>query len=392
MFRSFTFTFQSDPWRRFMLVPLLLGLSACSIPPLRAPSVVKPSNVNADAILTPATRITRDLVKLPMPENRVPVAVYGFRDQTGQFKSQPESNLSNAVTQGAASILVKSLLDSGWFLPIEREGLQNLLNERRVAKAIETPADKGKPGASYPQLIPAQFILEGGIVGYESNVRTGGQGANLLGIGAETKYQIDQVTVNLRSVDVMSGQVVNSVSVTKTIFSHELSASVYKFVDYKQLLQMEGGYSTNEPSQLAVKEAIETAVIHLVLQGVRDRAWALQNENDWTLPLVQAYMRDGEQQLIDPDRPEDMAQAVIPMRKNSVIKPTLPPLTPPEPPAAAATPPAVTKPGGTAPNNPLAGATPKPPERKPSIPAGAPATRGGSSPERAPVNGPLESI
>jgi curli production assembly/transport component CsgG len=392
MFHSSTSSFQADRWRLVVLLPLLLSLGACSLPPLRPPSVVKPSNVNADATLTPTTRITRDLVKLPVPESRVPVAVYSFRDQTGQYKSQPESNLSNAVTQGAASILVKSLLDSGWFLPIEREGLQNLLNERRVAKAIETPADKGKPGASYPQLIAAQFILEGGIVGYESNVRTGGQGASYLGIGAETKYQIDQVTVNLRSVDVMSGQVVNSVSVTKTIFSHELSSSVYKFIEYKELLQMEGGYSTNEPSQLAVKEAIETAVIHLILQGVRDRAWALQNENDWLLPMVQAYMRDSEQQLVDPERAEDLTEAVVPMRRNSVVKPTSPPLTPPEPPAASVTPPAVAKPGGVGPNNPIAGMVPKPTERKPAIPAGAPATASGSVPERAPVNGPLESI
>jgi curli production assembly/transport component CsgG len=365
------------------VLPLLLGLSACNLAPLRQPLVVKPSNVNADATLTPATRITRDLVNLPPPENRVPVAVYGFRDQTGQFKAQPDSNLSNAVTQGAASILVKSLLDSGWFLPIEREGFQNLLNERRVARAIETPADKGKPGSTYPQLIPAQFILEGGIVGFESNVRTGGQGANLLGIGGETKYRIDQVSVNLRSVDVMTGQVVNSVSVTKTIFSHEISASVYKFIDYKELLQMEAGYSTNEPSQLAVKEAVESAVIHLTLQGIRDRAWALQNEKDWLSPMVQAYMRDVEMHIADPERQNDQLQAVVPMRKTGVIKPVSPPMTPIEPPAAALNPP-VPKPGAAP--NPLANAVPKPPERKPALPAG------GSGPERAPVNGPLVSI
>jgi curli production assembly/transport component CsgG len=353
--------------------------------------VVKPSNVNADATLTPATRITRDLVNLPPPENRVPVAVYGFRDQTGQFKAQPDSNLSNAVTQGAASILVKSLLDSGWFLPIEREGFQNLLNERRVARAIETPADKGKPGSNYPQLIPAQFILEGGIVGFESNVRTGGQGANLLGIGGETKYRIDQVTVNLRSVDVMSGQVVNSVSVTKTIFSHEISASVYKFVDYKELLQLEAGYSTNEPSQLAVKEAIESAVIHLTLQGVRDRAWALQNESDWTQPMVQSYMRDVELHLADPERQNTASQAVVPMRKNGVLKPASPPMTPLEPPAAALNQPANPKasPNPNPAPNPLAGATPKAPESKPSLPASGSGIR---IPERAPVNGTLVSI
>ncbi len=311
--------------RWLLLLPLAVALSACGIQPLTKPAEVKPSNSSADATLTPATRITRDLVRLPSPEFKVPVAVYAFRDQTGQFKGQPDSNLSNAVTQGAAAILVKALLDSGWYLPIEREGFQNLLTERRVARAIETPADKGKPGSSYPVLMPAHFILEGGIVGFESNVRTGGKGANLLGIGAETKYRVDQVTVGLRSVDVRTGQVVNSVSVTKTIFSHEVSSSIYKFVAYKTLLQAEGGFSTNEPSQLAVKAAIEAAVIHLTLQGVRDRAWALRNDSDWYVPLVQSYMRESELQLADEDTATTMPDQPVHMRASSLVKaPQLP--------------------------------------------------------------------
>jgi curli production assembly/transport component CsgG len=303
-----------------LLLPLVLTISACGMAPLKPPTEVKASNVNADAALTPITRITRDLTKLPPPDVKVPVAVYAFRDQTGQFKGQPDSNLSNSVTQGAASILVKALLDSGWFMPIEREGFQNLLNERRVARTVETVADKGKPGASYPQLLAASYILEGGIVGYESNVRTGGQGANLLGIGGETKYRIDQVTINLRSVDVRTGQVINSVSTTKTIFSHEISASIYRFVDYKALLQAEGGYSTNEPSQLAVKEAIETAVIHLTLQGVRDGAWALRNPSDWETPMVQNYVREVAMQLTEPELSAAMKGTLVPMRESSLVK------------------------------------------------------------------------
>lgn len=270
------------------------ALSACVNAPLFAPSEVQPSNVRADAVLTPATRITRDLMNLPEPEYKMPVAVYTFRDQTGQFRPQPESNLSNAVTQGAASLLVKALIDSGWYLPIEREGLQNLLNERRIARAIEVPADKGKPGSSYPAMLAANYLFEGGIVGYEQNVRTGGEGANLLGIGGDTKYQVDQVTVNLRSVDVRTGQVVNSVSVTKTLFSQAVNASVYKFVAYKTLFQLESGFTNNEPGQLAVKEAIESAVIHLTVQGIRDGVWALKNEQDWGTALVQSYLKDAE--------------------------------------------------------------------------------------------------
>ncbi len=306
-----------------------LALAGCSFAPLQPPLQNAVSNVNADAALTPTTRISRELTRLPRPKFKVPVAVYAFRDQTGQFKPQPDSNLSNAVTQGAASIVVKALLDSGWYLPIEREGFQNLLTERRVAKALETPADKGKPGSSYPSLMAANYLIEGGVVGYESNVRTGGDGANLLGVGGDVKYRVDQVTVNLRSVDVRTGQVINSVSVTKTIFSHAFTANVYKFVAYKTLLQAEGGYSSNEPAQLAVKEAIESAVIHLTVQGIRDGAWALKDEKDWELPLVQSYLREADANIADDmeiNSSANVAPANVPMRSSKLMLPPIPPL------------------------------------------------------------------
>lgn len=244
-----------------LVLPLLLA--GCS--------VIPPSNVKSNARLTPSSEITRDLVKLPQPKAKIAVAVYGFRDQTGQFKPSPDSSYSTSVTQGAASILVKALKDSGWYVPVEREGLQNLLTERKIVRAIESPLDKGKPLINLPGLMPASMIIEGGVVAFESNVRTGGKGANYLGIGASTQYRVDQVTAILRAIDIRDGQVLDAVSVTKTIYSYQFSASIYKFTGFQQLLQGETGYTTNEPAQLAVREAIESGVIHLIAHGIRDR-------------------------------------------------------------------------------------------------------------------------
>lgn len=347
---------RAPTWTRLAAASVLL-LGGCSQIPLSAPSVVPPATSRADAVLTPGNRITRDLVLLPEPRYRIPVGVYAFRDMSGQFKPQPDSNLSNAVTQGAGALLVKALLDSNWFIPIEREGLQNLLTERRIARAIESPGDQNRSTVNYPQLLPAWFIIEGGITGYEQNVRTGGEGANLLGIGADIKYQIDQVTVNLRSVDVRSGQVINSVLVTKTIYSHSFNGSIYRYVAYKQLLQAEGGFSSNEPSQLAVKEAIESAVIHLIVQGARDKAWFLRNESDWEHPTVQAYLREADGVLFGPG---DDKQPIRPARPGNVmVLPTPQPqsaLRPaPVPPTAPVSP--VTPPRSTAPSASPAAAT-----------------------------------
>ena len=253
-----------------------------------------PSTHLPSAHITPPTAVTRDLTRLPAPRGKVIVAVYGFRDQTGQYKPAPDSSFSTAVTQGAASMLIKALLDSGWFSPVERENLQNLLTERKIVRALELPQDKNNPANYVAPLTPASIIIEGGLTAYESNVRTGGAGAVFLGVGVSTQYRVDQVTINLRSVDIRSGKVLTSVSTTKSIYSYELRPSVFKFVNFKDLVQFEAGLTRNEPAQLCVREALEAAVIHLVVQGLKLGNWELKNPQDWSSPLIQSYILDDE--------------------------------------------------------------------------------------------------
>lgn len=270
--------------RLVLVIFTIIALVACS--------GFTPAVPSSAALPTPTGQARRDLAQLPPPRGKVVVAVYGLRDQTGQYKPAPESSFSTVVTQGAASMLVKSLKESGWYTPVERENLQNLLTERKIIRALEMPAEKGAPTVMLPQLLPASVIIEGGIIAYESNVRTGGIGANYLGIGASMQYRMDQVTIHLRSIDIRSGQVLNSVSTSKTIFSYELRPSVFRFVAFRDLLQFEAGITRNEPAQMCVQEAIDTAVIYLTLQGVRDGLWSLKHEADLQAPLVQRYLKE----------------------------------------------------------------------------------------------------
>lgn len=252
-----------------------------------------PSAVRDNAQLTPGTSITRDLMQLPAPKGKVAVAVYGIRDQTGQYKPAPDSSFSTAVTQGASSMLIRALQDSGWFIPVERENLQNLLTERKIVRALEMPQPPGTPEVKIPALLAASVLIEGGIVAYESNVRTGGVGARFLGIGLSTQYRVDQVTVNLRTVDIRSGQILQSVSTTKSIYSYELHPSVFKFVNVKDLAEFEAGTTRNEPAQLCVSEAIEAAVAHLVAEGIQAGHWALRDEAEMGNPVLKRYLAVG---------------------------------------------------------------------------------------------------
>ncbi len=188
-------------------------------------------------------------------------------------------------------MLIKALKDSGWFIPVEREDLQSLLTERRVIRAIDDEdSGAGQSKVRVPNLMPASIVLNGGIVSYDSNVRTGGLGAQFLGVGASAQYRVDQVGINLRSVDVNTGEVLQSVSTTKTIYSYEIHPSVFKFVNFNDLLQIEGGITSNEPAQLCVQEAVEAAVAHLIVGGVKDNLWVLSNPQDMNNSVIQHYL------------------------------------------------------------------------------------------------------
>jgi curli production assembly/transport component CsgG len=116
-------------------------------------------------------------------------------------------------------------------------------------------------------------ILEGGVIGYDTNTVTGGSGAGFLGISAHSEYRQDTVTVYLRAVSVRTGEVLTSVTTSKTIASYALGGGAFRYVGFKQLLEAEAGMSTNEPDQLALQQAIEKAVYALIMEGVDLKLW-----------------------------------------------------------------------------------------------------------------------
>lgn len=211
----------------------------------------------------------------------VTVAVYGFRDLTGQRKSIPNvASLSSAVTQGADAYLIKSLQDVGearWFTVVERVGLENLIKERQMIRQMREQY-QGREAKALPPMLFAGVIMEGGIVGYDSNTLTGGSGVRLLGIGATTQYQSDTVTVNLRTVSVASGEVLTSVTITKTVLSYMDKFGVLKFYDAgEKSLEAETGASINESINKATSLAIQAAVVSTIKEGARKGHWAYKD-------------------------------------------------------------------------------------------------------------------
>lgn len=237
---------------------------------------------------------------LPAPERQVAIAVYGFTDQTGQFKpSEAGQTLSRAVTQGAGSMLVKALQEAGnrkWFTIVERERLDNLLKERQIISEMRQRylGEKQVNTQALPALLFAGVLIEGGIVGYDTNTLTGGVGAAFLGIGARQEYRQDTVTVYLRAVSVRTGEVLTNVTASKTIASQAIGASAFKFIAFKELLEAEAGFTTNEPDQVALQQAIEKAVYGLIMEGEELDLWRF-SDTQKAGPMIASYRaeRDG---------------------------------------------------------------------------------------------------
>src|SRR6056297_1273215 len=227
------------------------------------------------------SEVYSQLKELPEPQEKIVAAVYRFRDQTGQYKpSDRVASWSTAVTQGATSILMKAMEESGWFVPIERESISNLLNERQIIQSIRQQHSGPQGPQPLPPLLFAGVMLEGGIVGYDTNVITGGIGARYLGTGGSSQYRKDQVTIYLRAVSTQSGRVLKTVHTTKSIISQQLDSGVFRFIDTNRLLESEAGYTYNEPPVMAVTEAIDEAVKQLILEGVEESIWTPKNPDE----------------------------------------------------------------------------------------------------------------
>jgi curli production assembly/transport component CsgG len=210
------------------------------------------------------------------------VAVYGFRDLTGQNKPNDKLALfSKAVTQGGEVFLIKSLQDSkNWFRVVERVGLDNLIKERQLIRN-QREVYEGKEARPLKPLTVAGIILEGGIIGYDSNIRSGGNGARFLGIGGSQQYRVDEVTVSLRLISISSGEVLLTNAVTKTIYSTAHNVGVLRFVDAgTKALELENGAAINEPTTYAVRVAIEQAVYELITEGQRKGLWSYKKSEE----------------------------------------------------------------------------------------------------------------
>ena len=305
--------------KTLLTLTLILMLSGCAV-------IQSTGLSETDPTLTTQMKGVKkefDSIRGPAAGKPVTVAVYGFTDKTGQRRPQANvASLSTAVTQGAETFLIQALQNVGqskWFDVVERVGIDNLTKERTIIRQMREAYE----GPSAKPLMPMQFagiIMEGGIVGYDATTTSGGAGMRIFGIGKQTQWSTDTVTISLRAVSVNTGKVLAVVTVQKTILSTADSATALKFFDQgTQAFEAEAGLTINEPGTYAVKAATELAVVELIKEGQRKGIWEYKTDPvalpvapviEKKEPVISSEIKKEESKVVEVKKEESTAVEV----------------------------------------------------------------------------------
>lgn len=163
---------------------------------------------NPPQMVTPRLRVAvMDLTgsALKMQMAQAPTASGGVTTQT-TISIPPPAEFARALTEA----LTTSLAATGKFIVLERAALQLVQQEQDLGASgrvnTETAADKGK-------LIGAQMIITGDITAFTYNRSSvGGQLTNIVkGLDAGVERVTASVSIDLRLVDAVTGQVIASI-------------------------------------------------------------------------------------------------------------------------------------------------------------------------------------
>ena len=259
---------------------LAIFLSSCSLAPVD-------TNLQKGKTLPSILQIqSEELFNVSQPKIPIVVAVYpnSFTDQTGQRKSNSEFALfSTALTQAPSHLLIRSLKHTAngkFFRVAERVGLDNLTKESQLIRSAREQNEAIDGKKPIMPLLFAGVLMEGAVIGYDTNIKSGGIGARYLGIGTSKQYRVDNITVALRMVSIATGEVLIDVLVSKQVFSYGQSQDVFRFIEAgTELVEIEMGDAENEPATLALQRAIEQAVLEIVKIGYDKGFWEIKNES-----------------------------------------------------------------------------------------------------------------
>lgn len=269
----------------FKKVPFLaLAVAAgCTIPPDMRREVINDGDVPVVLTSKPTPNRTPLTAKLECYGSRLAahnkgglaISVGNIRDYTGK-SSDLEGLL---ITQGGSLMAYTALGNMAPGISIyERfdtsvaDAELNYLNKRQLGDGALHEAPDSQTGASEQvpwkpyyggSVLQSDYYIVGGITEVNYNIQSGGAELFVDQIGGKGRIFTMNVGVDLRIVGTQTLKVYDTVSVQKQVSGYEVEASVFRFFN-SDLWDVNTGAKNQEPLQLAVRMAIEEAVLDLV--------------------------------------------------------------------------------------------------------------------------------
>lgn len=213
-------------------------------------------------------------------EQSFTVAVIDFQDLTG---SRIEGGASTAVAT-SGKLLTEFLLTSpslqSKFQVYSRSSLKELLTERTLAENFDrnrknrlladTPeslmavvSQQLQPLFDLADIRPVDLLISGAVVGYDKNLSDDGMAAGLLGYNAKQKRSVDQLYVMVQLIETKTGRIRSVGTAAAEISSTLRSGGYLGFLSQYQILELEGGLAVNDPTTLALFEALSHALVEM---------------------------------------------------------------------------------------------------------------------------------
>ena len=172
------------------------------------------------------------------PKKRIAVSAFEFRAAQG----------SGSIGSGMSDMLTDALFNTGRFIVLERERLNEVTEEQDLANSGRF---KKETAAPIGQLEGAELLIRGSVTQFEPNCK----GGSIIIVSGKEAC----VAINLRILDAKTGRVVNATTVTGT----SGNASVGIIFAGGALPVGLGAYSRT-PMEAAIRNCIETAVQFIV--------------------------------------------------------------------------------------------------------------------------------
>lgn len=173
------------------------------------------------------------------PKKRVAVKAFEYKAAKGGHGD---------VGHGLSQMLTDSLFNSNAFIVLERERLEEVMQEQNLG---DTGRFKQSTVAPKGELEGAELLIYGSVTQFEPNCR----GGSLLLIGAKEAC----VAINIRIIDAATGRVVNATTVEGTSGTAGVG-----LVFTTSPLPFGLGAWAKSPMEKAMRQCIEAAVSHIV--------------------------------------------------------------------------------------------------------------------------------